>query len=254
MTEGTTAGASEPARANGAVTSGTGEAGGAAGGGRWGEGAPDRPGPGGGAVAERPRALAPQPRRPAGGFPAAGRAAPRGPPPAPPSPRAPRGHLAGGSGGPGRAHRRARRRGPDGGRVPGAARRVRRRGVHGQPAAADQLQGRDQAGARAVRRGRAVPAAVRPAPGEPGGERDRRGRGHRGEGAGPLRGTAGRGGAGRGPAGGAAGTAAGAAPRLRPVMRRAVDRFLTVPDPKLAVLRDTPRLFLAVRIHLTGPA
>src|SRR5215472_9714227 len=49
-------------------------------------------------------------------------------------------------------------------------------------------------------------------------------------------------------------TAAGADPRLRPVMRRAVDRFLTVPDPKLAVLRDTPRLFLAVRIHLTGPA
>jgi len=33
-----------------------------------------------------------------------------------------------------------------------------------------------------------------------------------------------------------------------------VDRFLTVPDPRLAVLRDTPRLFLAVRIHLTGTA
>jgi peptide subunit release factor 1 (eRF1) len=43
-------------------------------------------------------------------------------------------------------------------------------------------------------------------------------------------------------------------PRLRPVMRHAVDRFLTVPDPRLAVLRDAPRLFLAVRIHLTGPA
>ncbi len=43
-------------------------------------------------------------------------------------------------------------------------------------------------------------------------------------------------------------------PRLRPVMKPAVDRFLTVPDPRLAVLRDTPRLFLAVRIHLTGPA
>jgi hypothetical protein len=42
-------------------------------------------------------------------------------------------------------------------------------------------------------------------------------------------------------------------PRLRPVMKHAVDRFLTVPDPRLAVLRDTPRLFLAVRIHLTGP-
>jgi Actinobacteria/chloroflexi VLRF1 release factor len=43
-------------------------------------------------------------------------------------------------------------------------------------------------------------------------------------------------------------------PRLRPVMKHAVDRFLTVPDPRLAVLRDAPRLFLAVRIHLTGPA
>jgi hypothetical protein len=42
--------------------------------------------------------------------------------------------------------------------------------------------------------------------------------------------------------------------RLRPVMKHAVDRFLTVPDPRLAVLRDTPRLFLAVRIRLTGPA
>ena len=43
-------------------------------------------------------------------------------------------------------------------------------------------------------------------------------------------------------------------PRLRPVMKHAVDRFLTVPDPRLAVLRDTPRLFLAVRVHLTGRA
>ena len=49
-------------------------------------------------------------------------------------------------------------------------------------------------------------------------------------------------------------TGARADPRLRPVMKQAVDRFLTVPDPRLAVLRDTPRLFLAVRIHLTGPA
>ena len=48
-------------------------------------------------------------------------------------------------------------------------------------------------------------------------------------------------------------TGARADPRLRPVMKHAVDRFLTVPDPRLAVLRDTPRLFLAVRIHLTGP-
>jgi hypothetical protein len=37
------------------------------------------------------------------------------------------------------------------------------------------------------------------------------------------------------------------------VLRQAVDRFLTVPDPRLAVLRDTPRLFLSVRIRLTGP-
>ena len=49
-------------------------------------------------------------------------------------------------------------------------------------------------------------------------------------------------------------TGAQADPRLRPVMKHAVDRFLTVPDPRLAVLRDTPRLFLAVHIHLTGPA
>ena len=43
-------------------------------------------------------------------------------------------------------------------------------------------------------------------------------------------------------------------PRLRPVLKHAVERFLTVPDPRLAVLRDTPRMFLAVRIRLTGPA
>jgi len=47
-------------------------------------------------------------------------------------------------------------------------------------------------------------------------------------------------------------TGARADPRLRPVMKHAADRFLTVPDPRLAVLRDTPRLYLAVRIHLTG--
>jgi len=47
-------------------------------------------------------------------------------------------------------------------------------------------------------------------------------------------------------------TGARADPRLRPVMKHAVDRFLTVPDPRLAVLRDTPRLYLAVRIQLTG--
>jgi Actinobacteria/chloroflexi VLRF1 release factor len=42
--------------------------------------------------------------------------------------------------------------------------------------------------------------------------------------------------------------------RLRPVMKHVVERFLTVPDPRLAVLRDTPRLFLAVRIRLSGPS
>lgn len=39
--------------------------------------------------------------------------------------------------------------------------------------------------------------------------------------------------------------------RLRPYFAIAVDRFLTVPDPRLAVLRGTPRLFRAVRIRLT---
>lgn len=43
-------------------------------------------------------------------------------------------------------------------------------------------------------------------------------------------------------------------PRLRPVLEHAVDRFLTVPDPRLTVLRETPRLFCAVRIRLSGPA
>jgi hypothetical protein len=42
-------------------------------------------------------------------------------------------------------------------------------------------------------------------------------------------------------------------PRLAPFMARAVERFLTVPDPRLAVLKDTPRLFRAVRIRLTEP-
>jgi hypothetical protein len=43
-------------------------------------------------------------------------------------------------------------------------------------------------------------------------------------------------------------------PRLRPFFDLAVDRFLTVPDPRLAVLRGTPRLFRAVRIRLTESA
>jgi hypothetical protein len=43
--------------------------------------------------------------------------------------------------------------------------------------------------------------------------------------------------------------------RLRPYFAIAVDRFLTVPDPRLAVLQGTPRLFRAIRIRLTeaGP-
>ena len=43
-------------------------------------------------------------------------------------------------------------------------------------------------------------------------------------------------------------------PRLAPLLAGAEDRFLTVPDPRLAVLTDTPRLFRAIRIRLTGPA
>jgi hypothetical protein len=42
--------------------------------------------------------------------------------------------------------------------------------------------------------------------------------------------------------------------RLRPYFELAVERFLTVPDPRLAVLRDTPRLFSAVRIRLIEPS
>jgi hypothetical protein len=42
--------------------------------------------------------------------------------------------------------------------------------------------------------------------------------------------------------------------RLRPYFKLAVDRFLTVPDPRLAVLRSAPRQFRAIRIRLTEPA
>ena len=42
-------------------------------------------------------------------------------------------------------------------------------------------------------------------------------------------------------------------PRLGPLFDLAVDRFLTVPDPRLAVLRGTPRLFRAIRVQLTEP-
>jgi hypothetical protein len=42
--------------------------------------------------------------------------------------------------------------------------------------------------------------------------------------------------------------------RLAPYLSLAVERFLTVPDPRLTVLRSAPRLFRAIRIRLTGPA
>jgi hypothetical protein len=32
-----------------------------------------------------------------------------------------------------------------------------------------------------------------------------------------------------------------------------VESFLTVPDPRLTVLKDTPRLFRAIKIKLTQP-
>jgi Actinobacteria/chloroflexi VLRF1 release factor len=41
--------------------------------------------------------------------------------------------------------------------------------------------------------------------------------------------------------------------RLAPYFERAVDLFLTVPDPRLRVLQDTPRLFRTIRITLTEP-
>jgi len=42
-------------------------------------------------------------------------------------------------------------------------------------------------------------------------------------------------------------------PRLAPYLGLATDRFLTVPDPRLAVLKETPRAFLAIRVRLTEP-
>ena len=42
-------------------------------------------------------------------------------------------------------------------------------------------------------------------------------------------------------------------PRLRPYFQLAVDRFLTVPDPRLKVLQATPKAFRAIRIRLTLP-
>jgi Actinobacteria/chloroflexi VLRF1 release factor len=41
--------------------------------------------------------------------------------------------------------------------------------------------------------------------------------------------------------------------RLRPLLSRAVERFLTVPDPRLAVLRDAARQFRAIQVRLTEP-
>jgi hypothetical protein len=41
--------------------------------------------------------------------------------------------------------------------------------------------------------------------------------------------------------------------RLEKYLAKATERFLTVPDPRLAVLRDIPRAFLATRIRLTEP-
>ena len=41
--------------------------------------------------------------------------------------------------------------------------------------------------------------------------------------------------------------------RLAPYLARAEERFLTVPDPKLSVLRDTPRIWSAIRIRVVEP-
>jgi peptide subunit release factor 1 (eRF1) len=42
-------------------------------------------------------------------------------------------------------------------------------------------------------------------------------------------------------------------PRLREFLDLAVERFLTVPDPRLTVLKGTPRMYTAFRIRLTEP-
>jgi hypothetical protein len=41
--------------------------------------------------------------------------------------------------------------------------------------------------------------------------------------------------------------------RLAPYLARATDRFLTVPDPRLAVLQAIPPAFLAIRVRVTEP-
>ena len=43
-------------------------------------------------------------------------------------------------------------------------------------------------------------------------------------------------------------------PRLAGYLEQATGAFLTVPDPRLAVLKETPRLFRAIRVSLTEPA
>jgi len=42
-------------------------------------------------------------------------------------------------------------------------------------------------------------------------------------------------------------------PRLARYLALATERFLTVPDPRLAVLKEIPRSFLSVRIRVTEP-
>jgi hypothetical protein len=42
--------------------------------------------------------------------------------------------------------------------------------------------------------------------------------------------------------------------RLKPYFAIAVDRFLTVPDPRLSVLQATPRAFRSIRIRMTETA
>jgi hypothetical protein len=43
-------------------------------------------------------------------------------------------------------------------------------------------------------------------------------------------------------------------PRLAKYFEAEADLFLTVPDPRLAVLKETPKLFRVIRISLTEPA
>jgi hypothetical protein len=43
-------------------------------------------------------------------------------------------------------------------------------------------------------------------------------------------------------------------PRLTALFEVAEESFLTVPDPRLTVLKDTPRMFRAIKIKLTQPA